>query len=139
MQFMFTSEHLSVQNIDLQIPDTQARHELTDLAVSSAQHRARAGHEIIWNEGNADVVVSPALECIQLPPQIAAPGQRDHADRASGARVVDELDRRTGLEVNVKEEKMRLPLRDRGSGRFHRRFGPADIAAMPEGEVDGVR
>ena len=34
---------------------------------------------------------------------------------------------------------MRLPLRDRRLGAAHRPFASADIASMPEGEIDGVR
>jgi hypothetical protein len=59
--------------------------------------------------------------------------------RPSGARVIDELNARTCLEVNVKEKQMRLPLCDRRPGAAHRPFTSADIASMPEGEIDGVR
>src|ERR1700694_5000939 len=34
---------------------------------------------------------------------------------------------------------MRLPFRDRRPGAAHRPFASADIASMPEGEIDGVR
>ena len=68
VQLVLAGEHLTVENIDLEVSDAQAWHELADLTVSSAQHRPGAGDEIIWNERNADVVVSAALEGIELPP-----------------------------------------------------------------------
>ena len=55
------------------------------------------------------------------------------------AGLVDELDPRAGLEVDIEEQQVRLPLGDRGLGVRDGAGGPADVDSVPEGEVNGIR
>jgi len=104
----------SVQHVELEIADLQARDELPGIAVGPADNGPRPGDQIIWNERNAEVIIGAALEGVELPAQIATPGERYHSDQPAGPRFVDQPDRRTGLKVDLEQKKMRLPLGDRG-------------------------
>jgi hypothetical protein len=90
-----------------------------------------ARDEVVRHEGDADVVVGTALECVQLATQIAAPGQRDDTDRPVGARAVDELDPRTRLDVDVDQKEMGLPLRERVPGVVDRSTSPGSSLRRP--------
>ena len=136
---MLAREHLAVQNVDLEVADAQARDQLAGAAVRAADHRMRAGDQIVRHEGDADVVVGAALERVKLAAQIAAPGERDDAHGSMGPPVVDEPDRPAGLGIDVDHEQIRLPLPDRGPGLVHRSGDAALIAPVTQGEIDGVR
>lgn len=43
------------------------------------------------------------------------------------------------LEVDVEQDEMRLPLRERGPRVLHRAYGPADITLAREGQIDARR
>lgn len=134
-------EHRSVEHIDLQVGDAQAWDKLPGIAVGPVEHGPNAGDQVVWNERNTDEVIGAALEGVKLPAKIAAPRQRDDADRPCDPRLIDELDRPTScLEVDVEEKEMRPPYRERGLAVLHCPFGPPDItASVTEDEVDGVR
>src|SRR5207249_2020923 len=106
-------EHLAVEDVDLEVTDAQARDQLTGAAVRPPDHRAGAGNEVVRHERDADVVVGAALEGVELPAQVAAPGEGDHTYVPLGARLVDELNRPPGLGVDVDHKEMGLPFRDR--------------------------
>src|SRR5207244_11166355 len=108
-------EHLSVENVDLEVTDPHARDQLAGAAVGPADHRWGAGDQIVRHEGETDVVIGASLEGVELPAQIAAPSEGDDPDRPGAARLVDELDPPTGLDVDINEKQMGLPLFDRAS------------------------
>src|SRR6185295_4642568 len=89
MQLVIACEDLSVEHVDLEIADPKAWHELPGLSVSPADDRARARDQVVWNEGDSDVVVGAALKSVELPAKVAPASQGDHADRPSGPRLVD--------------------------------------------------
>jgi hypothetical protein len=93
----FRGNDLSVEHIELQVADAQARYELPGVAVGPAKRCPCARDTIVRNEGNTDVVIGAALEGIKLASKIAAPGQRDDTHRPSGARLIDELNTCTCL------------------------------------------
>jgi AcrR family transcriptional regulator len=136
---VIAGEDLPVEHVDLEITDTQARHELSGLAVGPADDRACARDQIVRNEWHTDVVIGTALEGIELSAKVASASQCDDADRPTGPRFVDELDTRAGLEVDVEKKEVRLPFGDRGLGGFDARFRAPEIASVAQGEVDRVR
>jgi hypothetical protein len=77
VQLVISGEDLSVEHVDLEIADAEARDELSGTAVGPADHRPCAGDQIVWNERNTDVVVSTPLERIKLPAKVVAPRQRE--------------------------------------------------------------
>ena len=139
MQLVIAGEDLPVEHVDLKVADTKAWHELPGLSVRPPDHRTRTRDEIVRNEGHTDVVIGAALERIELSAKVAPASQRDDTDRPTRPRVVDQLDARAGLEVDIEKEEVRLPVGDRDLGGFDARFRPSEIAAVAQGEVDGIR
>ena len=71
-----------------------------------ADHGASARDQVVRHERDADVVVRAALERVELPPEVATPREGDDPRRPVGARIVDQLDRSTGLDVDVDDKEM---------------------------------
>src|SRR6266550_946380 len=139
VELVLSRDDLSVQDVDLEVADAQSRDQLAGAAMCAADHGARARDEIVRHEGNADVIVRATLEGVELSAQVAASRERDDAQGGVVARLVDELDPGAGFGVDVDQEQMGLPFRERGL-RASDRFGdPPEIASVPQGQVDGVR
>lgn len=106
----------------------------------SPDHRARARDEVVGHERDADVVIRSSLERVELAAEIAPPRERDHTDAGIGrARLVDELDARARLEIDIDEDEVRVPLRDRRLRAGDGVLRPADVGPVPERQVDRVR
>ena len=68
MKLVIAGEHLTVQDVDLQVADAETRYELAGLAKRAAYDGTRPCDEIVRDEGNADVVVSAPLERVERSP-----------------------------------------------------------------------
>lgn len=136
---MLPGEHPPIENVDLEIADAQPREQLSCRAVRAADHRVGARDKVIRHERDADVVIRSALEGVELPAEVTAARESDDAGRPVGACIIDELDRPTGLDIDINEKEMRLPLVDRGLALGDGGDDTAGVWPMLQREVDGVR
>ena len=104
VKLVFSSEHSSVENVDLEIADAEPWNKLSGAAVCPPNDGARARDEVVGDERNADVVVRAALEGVEFPAEIAAPGECDHTKRTLASSLVDQLDPGACLGVDVDQK-----------------------------------